>query len=75
MKELISFFEKIEGVVSIGLKALPSVDALSSISVEHGPLSIFLPEAFLEPLSDTIDVLAVDFCAYLEVVVTEDDCL
>jgi hypothetical protein len=70
-----SFSHHIEGIETIGLLSISFVDNLSSVSVENSPLAVGFSEAFEEPLSDTIDVISINFCSDLKIMITEHDVL
>lgn len=73
VEEVVFFSQHVQREVSVGLKSLPVIDDLSSVSVENGPFSISLSERRLETFSDAVEVITVDFGSDLKVVVAEDD--
>ena len=72
MEKIISFSQKIKGIISIGLKSFTPINNLPPISVENSPLSIFFAEGLLEPFSNAVNVITVHLSSDLKIVVTED---
>lgn len=60
---------QIEGVISVGLFALTSVDNLSSVSVEDSPFTITKSETGVESLAKSICIVTVDFSTNLDEIV------
>ena len=72
MEKIISFSQKIKGIISIGLKSFTPINNLPPVSVENSPLSIFFAEGLLEPFSNAVNVITVHLSSDLKIVVTED---
>ena len=72
MEKIISFSQKIKGIISIGLKSFTPINNLPPVSVENSPLSIFFAEGLLEPFSNAVNIITVHLSSDLKIVVTED---
>ncbi len=73
MEKVVPFSEEIERIVSISLKSWALIDRHCSISIENGPLTVFLSESLLEAFSKPIKILRINCGSDFEVVVTEDE--
>ena len=76
--------QQIERIVSIRLQSFPSIDHLSSISVENSPSPILHCKSLRQSLAKPIEVLAIELSPDLNVVVAiqksadiggEEDCV
>ena len=73
MEESFVFFEHVEGIMAISLPAFAPINLAGSVSIEHCPRSIPHPKLLCKPLSDAVDVLAIYFCAQLDVLVAKNE--
>ena len=69
------FPHHIEGIMTIGLLSLPSIDIEGPISGEDCPLSVFFAKGISESLPDTVQVLAVHLSANLNIPIAEQEVL
>ena len=74
--EVVSILSKqVEWVEPIGLYSFSLVNGVTFVAVEDRPLSILLPEGFMEPFSDSIEVGTINIGSDLQVVIAEDEVL
>ena len=70
VEEVVPLPQHVEGEVTICLQSLPTINDLSPVSIEHRPFTLTLLETRLKSLSNSIDVLTINFGPNLEVVIT-----
>ena len=75
MKVIVLLSQQINRIITVSLQSLSLVDPHSSVSIENGPFSLFFSKILFKSLTDAVNVLLIELCLYLQVILAENKLL